>query len=162
MLSLTAKEIMELLPHRYPFLYLDSVQELVPCKYGIGIKNVTINEPFFQGHFPNTPILPGIIIIEALAQLTAIVYATVGLEETKDNFEILKKRIIQKIGYLTKVNIKFTNVVVPGEQLLLSSKIGKRLGNIIQVKVEAIVKEKAKDVAIGEIFVSEKNEVNKN
>lgn len=162
MLSLTTKEIMELLPHRYPFLYLDSVQELVPCKYGIGIKNVTINEPFFQGHFPNTPILPGIIIIEALAQLTAIVYATVGFEETKDNFEILKKRIIQKIGYLTKVNIKFTNAVIPGEQLLLSSKIGKRLGNIIQVKVKAIVKEKAKDVAIGEIFVSEKNEVNKN
>lgn len=156
MLSLTAKEIIELLPHRYPFLYLDSVQELVPCKYGIGIKNVTINEPFFQGHFPNTPILPGIIIIEALAQLTAIVCASAGLENNKGNLEALKERAAQKVGYLSKVNIKFTNIVTPGEQLLLFSEVGKRFGNIIQVKVKASIKERAKDVAIGEIFVSEK------
>ena len=67
------KEIMKRIPHRYPFLLVDRVLEMVPGKSGKGIKNVTMNEPFFAGHFPGTPIMPGVLIVEAMAQLGAMV-----------------------------------------------------------------------------------------
>ena len=66
------RQVMEKLPHRYPFLLVDRVLELEPGKKGVGIKNVTINEPFFQGHFPGTPIMPGVLIVEAMAQLEGL------------------------------------------------------------------------------------------
>lgn len=78
---LTADQIRDLLPHRWPFLLLDKVIELEPGKRGIGIKNVTISEPYFEGHFPNESIMPGVLIIEALAQMTAVVYVTGELEK---------------------------------------------------------------------------------
>ncbi len=154
MVQLNAKEIMELLPHRYPFLFLDRIKELVPLKYGIGIKNVTLNESFFQGHFPDQPILPGIIIVEALAQLTAIVYASVALENNKRNLSMIKERIAEKIGYLIKVDIKFTRLVHPGDQLFLFAEIGRKFGKIMQVKVKAMVDNQI--VAHGFLFVSER------
>jgi len=146
-------DIMELLPHRYPNLYIDTVVELEPGKYGKALKNVTINEPYFQGHFPERPILPGIVIVEALAQLTALVYASVVLlEEKKD--KSLSKKAKEKVGYLTKVNVKFKHLVYPGDQLLLFSEIGKKFGRIMQIGVKAMVDKKI--VADGEIFVSER------
>ncbi len=155
MFQLNAKEIIELLPHRYPFLFLDRIKELVPLEYGIGIKNVTLNESFFHGHFPDQPILPGIIIVEALAQLTAIVYASGALgNNNKENFSTIKERIAEKIGYLIKVDIKFTRLVRPGDQLLLFSEIGRKIGKIMQVKVKAMVDNQI--VARGFLFVSER------
>ena len=74
--ELTAKdvmEIMEMIPHRYPFLMIDRVVDMLPGVSAVGIKNVTINEPFFQGHFPSQPVFPGVLIIEAMAQTAAIV-----------------------------------------------------------------------------------------
>jgi 3-hydroxyacyl-[acyl-carrier-protein] dehydratase len=68
-LCLTIEQIQQLLPHRYPFLLVDRVTECVPGKYAIGIKNVTVNEPFFPGHFPGRPIMPGVLQIEAMAQV---------------------------------------------------------------------------------------------
>ena len=72
-MRLSTKEIMEIIPHRQPFLLVDVIEELLPGKRGIGRKCVTYNEPFFQGHFPNEPVMPGVLIVEALAQVGAVV-----------------------------------------------------------------------------------------
>lgn len=69
-------EILDLIPHRYPMLLIDRVEELVPGERAVGIKNVTINEPFFQGHFPSHPVMPGVLIVEALAQTAAVIAMT--------------------------------------------------------------------------------------
>ena len=70
-LTYDAQQIMELIPHRYPFLLVDRITECVPGEYAVGYKNLTWNEPFFQGHFPNNPIMPGVLQIEAMAQCSA-------------------------------------------------------------------------------------------
>lgn len=75
------QEIQKIIPHRYPFLLVDRIVEYEPGKRAVGIKNVTINEPFFQGHFPDYPVMPGVLIIEALAQVGAV--AVLGMEENK-------------------------------------------------------------------------------
>ena len=72
MISLGAAEIVALLPHRYPMLLVDRIVEMVRNKYAIGLKNVTLNEPFFQGHFPDYPVMPGVLIIEAMAQVGGV------------------------------------------------------------------------------------------
>ena len=77
--TLDIKQIQEIIPHRYPFLFVDKVEELEPGKRAVGYKNVTMNEYFFQGHFPTEPVLPGVIIIEALAQVGAV--ALLSMEE---------------------------------------------------------------------------------
>lgn len=100
-------EIMELLPHRYPFLLVDKVVELEPGKRIVGIKNVTMNEPFFQGHFPGFPVMPGVLIIEAMAQVAAILaYKTAGAE-AKD-----------KVSYFMAIeHARFRKPVKPGDTL---------------------------------------------
>lgn len=107
-----AAQIMEYLPHRYPFLLIDRVLtlELEPEKRLTGIKNVTINESFFQGHFPGDPIMPGVLMIEAMAQAAGML-AHLALETEGKEGELF---------YLVKVdNAKFNRIVVPGDQLLL-------------------------------------------
>lgn len=101
------KEIMNIIPHRYPFLLIDRVEELVEGEKIVAIKNVTINEPFFQGHFPSQPVMPGVLIIEAMAQAGAV--AVLCKEEFKG-----------KIAFLGAVNnAKFRKNVVPGDVLRL-------------------------------------------
>jgi 3-hydroxyacyl-[acyl-carrier-protein] dehydratase len=108
-LPVTVEQIQKLLPHRYPFLLVDRVIEIVPETSIVALKNVTINEPFFNGHFPNHPVMPGVLIIEAMAQaaglLTQLSNRSKGLIEAP-------------LFYLVKVdNARFTAPVVPGDQL---------------------------------------------
>lgn len=112
------QEIKETIPHRYPFLLVDKVVEIEEGKRVVGIKNVTINEPFFQGHFPDYPVMPGVLIIEALAQVGAI--GVLGIEENKG-----------KIGFLAGVDkCRFKRQVVPGDTLELEVEITRMKGPI--------------------------------
>ncbi|MFY9176589.1 MAG: 3-hydroxyacyl-ACP dehydratase FabZ [Caldicoprobacterales bacterium] len=120
-------EIMKCIPHRYPFLLVDRVLELELGKRGVGIKNVTINEPFFQGHFPGTPVMPGVLIIEALAQLGAVI--VLGMPENKG-----------KLAFLTGVdNVRFRRQVIPGDQLRLEVEMTRMRGPIGKGKGRALV-----------------------
>ena len=100
-------EIMKILPHRYPFLLIDKIDEIIDEKKVIATKNVTINEPFFQGHFPNFPVMPGVLVIEAMAQAGAV--AVLSKEEFKG-----------KIAFLAAVDkAKFRKNVLPGDKLII-------------------------------------------
>jgi 3-hydroxyacyl-[acyl-carrier-protein] dehydratase len=110
-LPVTVEQIQELLPHRFPFLLVDRVVELVPDASVVALKNVTINEPFFQGHFPGHPVMPGVLIIEAMAQAAGLL--TQLSNRIKGNHD-------SALFYLVKVdNARFSAVVVPGDQLRL-------------------------------------------
>jgi len=104
---LDVNQIMKILPHRYPFLLVDRVVEHEPGKKIVGIKNVTINEPFFQGHFPGHPVMPGVLIIEGMAQVGGILAYLASSDEIK-----------KKVCYFASIdNAKFRRPVVPGDQL---------------------------------------------
>ncbi|GFE61213.1 3-hydroxyacyl-ACP dehydratase FabZ [Geobacter sp. AOG2] len=106
---LDINEIMKILPHRYPFLLVDRIVELETGKRIVGIKNVTVNEPFFPGHFPGHPVMPGVLIIEAMAQVAAIL-AYVSSDES----------VRSKVTYFVGIdNARFRKPVVPGDQLRL-------------------------------------------
>lgn len=140
---LTTNEILKILPHRYPFLLVDHILEVDLDKPSIlGKKNVTINEPFFQGHFPNVPIMPGVLILEALAQTGGIL--------------VHKKGFIQKIAlFLTINNVKFRNPVKPGDVLMLyvEGKIFGSKGG--RVRAQALVEGKvAVEAEIGYVLVN--------
>lgn len=106
-MQLTIQEIQQLIPHRYPFLLVDRILECTEEKV-IGLKNVTFNEPFFQGHFPGIPVMPGVLIIEAMAQTSGILFLS--------KFDDQKKRLAYFAGIN---NAKFRRPVVPGDQLRL-------------------------------------------
>ncbi|MBN2794371.1 MAG: 3-hydroxyacyl-ACP dehydratase FabZ [Clostridia bacterium] len=108
---LTSQEIQEIIPHRYPFLLVDKIVEMEVGKKAVGIKNVTINEPFFQGHFPGYPVMPGVLIVEALAQVGAV--ALLASEEYKG-----------KIALFAGIDeVRFKQQVVPGDTLRLEVEI---------------------------------------
>ncbi|MBU3190118.1 3-hydroxyacyl-ACP dehydratase FabZ [Clostridium bowmanii] len=116
--TLNIKQIQEIIPHRYPFLFVDKIEELEPGKRAVGYKNITMNEYFFQGHFPEEPILPGVIIIEALAQVGAV--ALLSMEDYKG-----------KIAYFGGINkARFRKKVVPGDVLRLEVEIIKMKGPV--------------------------------
>jgi len=130
-------DVQKILPHRYPFLLIDKVIEYEPGKRAVAIKNVTVNEPFFQGHFPGYPIMPGVLIVEALAQTAGIAAAT--LEENKG-----------KLGVFTGIDsMKFRKQVVPGDVLKLEAEILTLKMGMAKVKVQATVDDKI--AAEGEI-----------
>ena len=123
----TTKEIMEILPHRAPFLLIDTVEELEPGKRVVAKKCVTFNEPFFQGHFPGNPVMPGVLICEALAQAGAV--AILGLDENKG-----------KTAYFASMDkVKFKKKVVPGDVLMLEVELVKIKGPFGIAKATATV-----------------------
>lgn len=112
------KEIQEIIPHRHPFLLVDLIEELVPGERATGYKCVTYNEPFFQGHFPEMPVMPGVLILEALAQVGSV--AMLSLEENKG-----------KVGFFGGIDkAKFKRKVLPGDKLKLECEIIKRKGPV--------------------------------
>ena len=112
------KEIRDILPHRYPFLMIDRVEEVVEGKSAKGYKNVTINEPFFNGHFPEYPVMPGVLILEALAQMGAICMLS-------------KEEFRGKIGFLVGADkVRWKKQVMPGDRLDLEVEIVKVKGSI--------------------------------
>ncbi|WP_286312329.1 3-hydroxyacyl-ACP dehydratase FabZ [Romboutsia ilealis] len=137
---LTVKEIKEILPHRYPFLMIDRVEEIVLGQSARGYKNVSANEEFFNGHFPEHPVMPGVLILEALAQLGAI--AILSMEEHKGKLEFL-------VG---ADKVKWRKQVVPGDKLDLHIEIVKMRGPIGIGKGTATVDGKV--VCEGEIMFS--------
>lgn len=121
------QEIMKIIPHRYPFLLIDKVTEIETGKRAVGIKNVTINEPFFEGHFPMMPVMPGVLIVEALAQLGAVLLLST------DEFK-------GKIALFTGIDgLRFRRQVVPGDQLRLEAQLLKMRSNIGKAAVKATV-----------------------
>ena len=126
---LTTKEIMEIIPHRHPFLLIDTIEELVPGLRAVGKKCVTFDEPYFAGHFPGEPVMPGVLIIEALAQTGAT--AILSREEFRG-----------KTGYFASWDkIKFRRMVRPGDTLTLHVKVIKERGKMIVAEGVAMVGE---------------------
>src|SRR3989304_2822042 len=125
-------EIQEMLPHRYPFLLIDRIIEMEANKRIVGIKNVTINEPFFQGHFPGHPIMPGVLLLEAMAQTGGVLAMRSALEEGMD----IKTKVIY---FMTIDKAKFRKPVGPGDQVRFELEQIKGLGNIRGYKAAALV-----------------------
>ncbi len=125
-------DILEYLPHRYPMLLVDRVLECEPGKRIIGIKNVSINEPFFAGHFPHHPVMPGVLIIEALAQVSAILsFKTLGNKPDKES-----------VYYFVGIDdARFKRPVLPGDQLILESAIERHVRGIWKFSARARVGE---------------------
>ena len=135
--------IQRVLPHRYPFLLVDKVIEFEPHKRILAHKNVSINEPFFQGHFPGHPVMPGVLVIEALAQAGGLLsHMTRGGPS------------VGKLSYLVKVDAaKFSRMVVPGDRLELEVEIKREIRNMVQYVGTASVD--GKQVACAEILCAE-------
>ena len=135
--------IQELLPHRYPFLLVDRVTEFEPNKRIVGIKNVTINEPFFQGHFPGHPVMPGVLVIEALAQAGGILTQLSHQSGAEG-----------KLFYLVKIdNAKFSKMVVPGDQLVLQVELKRTIRNM--ALYQGIARVDGEQVACADILCAE-------
>lgn len=123
-------EIQKILPHRYPFLLVDRIVEIKNGEKIVGLKNVTINEQFFVGHFPGRPIMPGVLIVEAMAQVGGILI----LKEAKKQGEV--------VYFMAIDGVKFRRPVVPGDQLRFEVNILKKKGKVCKMRGEAFVDNK--------------------
>ena len=126
---ITIERIMQMIPHRYPMLMIDRVINVVPDQSATGVKNVSINEPFFVGHFPQRPVMPGVLIIEAMAQTSAVlVVRTMGAESEG-----------KLVYFMTVDEARFRKPVVPGDQLHINIRKERSRGNVWKFSAEAKV-----------------------
>jgi beta-hydroxyacyl-ACP dehydratase FabZ len=138
-MMMTINEIMKLLPHRYPMLLVDRILEIDPGKSIVGLKNVTANEQFFQGHFPGAPVMPGVLIVEAMAQCAAVLFLRdIPERDTK----------LFLFGGVDKA--RFRKPVVPGDQLRLECEVLQRRANT--VKLRGVAKVEGAVVAEAELL----------
>ena len=133
-LPLYYQDIIRILPHRYPFLFVDRIVELELNKRVMGIKNVTINEPFFQGHFPGNPIMPGVLIIEGMAQVGGIL-ARLSIPG------LLEDRNRQALFFMSMDKVKFRKPVLPGDQIVFELEALRTGSRIWKVSGKALVKD---------------------
>jgi 3-hydroxyacyl-[acyl-carrier-protein] dehydratase len=127
--DISLQRVLQMIPHRYPFLMIDRVDQVVSGTSAIGIKNVTINEPFFQGHFPSEPVMPGVLIIEAMAQTSAVLVV-----------HTLGKDFEGKLVYFMSVdNARFRKPVIPGDQLRIHVMKDRHRGTVWKFTAEAKV-----------------------
>ena len=124
------KEIQQVLPHRYPFLLVDRIIDLHPGEKAVGIKNVTMNEEFFRGHFPGNPIMPGVLIVEAMAQVAGVLSFRSGATPG------------QSVYFMSIERAKFRKPVIPGDQLRLEINITQQRGNVWKFSGNATVEDK--------------------
>jgi len=130
--TIDIKEIIRLLPHRYPFLLVDRIIEGEKGKSLVGLKNVSMNEPFFQGHFPSDPIMPGVLILEGMAQVGGILA-----------YYSLPEMIGKKLIYFAGIDkVRFRRPVVPGDQLIFEMMVIKHKGKIWKMAGKALVDKK--------------------
>ena len=146
--SMDIYQILEHLPHRYPFLLVDKVLEIESGKYLKAIKNVSYNEPYFNGHFPHRAVMPGVLILEALAQATGILaFVTTESKPTEESLYY----------FVGTDNIRFKQPVIPGDQLILEVELIKKMRGVWKFKGQASVD--GRIVASGEILCAERNVV---
>lgn len=127
--SIDIERIMEMIPHRYPFLMIDKLINVIPGASAVGVKNVTIGEPYFQGHFPSRPVMPGVLIIEAMAQTAAVlVIETLGVKAEGS-----------LVYFLSVDAARFRKTVVPGDTLHIHVEKQYNRGNVWKFKGEARV-----------------------
>lgn len=125
--GMDAREILKVLPHRYPFLLVDRILEIEPGKRVVGLKNISVNEPQFTGHFPERPIMPGVLIVEAMAQVGAVLMLQQPAHQNK-------------LAVLAGIdNYRFRRMVVPGDQLIIEVEVLKFRGAIGKVAAKASV-----------------------
>jgi len=136
------QEILKLLPHRYPFILIDRVLELIPGDRIVALKNVTINEPFFQGHFPAIAVMPGVLIIEAMAQTGGILYL--------DSQPPEKRGVL--VYFMGMDKVKFRKPVVPGDQIIFEVKLLKE--RLKAIKMAGTAKVDDKVVAEAELMAT--------
>ena len=130
--TIDINRIIEMIPHRYPFLLVDRVEDVVEGESAVGIKNVTINEPFFQGHFPDRPVMPGVLIIEAMAQTAAVLVVNTLGEQAEGKL----------VYFMTIDNARFRHPVEPGDQLRLVCTKVKQRASVWKFSGEARVGDK--------------------
>lgn len=126
---LDISKILEYLPHRYPFILVDRVLEIEPDERIVALKNVTINEPFFQGHFPATPIMPGVLIVEAMAQTGGLLFFESAGAEQRGSL----------VYFMGMDKVKFRQPVVPGDQLIFEVKILRKKTKVLKMAGTASV-----------------------
>ncbi len=136
------EKIMALLPHRYPFILIDRVLNFEAGKRLVALKNVTINEPFFQGHFPGKPIMPGVLIVEAMAQAGGVLWMSSLGEESSASF-----------FFFTGIDrVRFRKPVVPGDQIIFDIEMMKVRGKVAKMAGKAVVDDQV--AAEGELMAS--------
>ncbi len=141
-------EILKMLPHRYPFLLVDKLRDVIPGEFGVGIKNVTMNEPFFEGHFPENPVMPGVLQIEAMAQTAGIIVLASFPEEARSG---------NSVYFMTVDEVKFRKPVLPGDVLEFHVKKEQAVRNVFKFRGEAKVDGKLVSQAIFSAMVFKKS-----
>jgi 3-hydroxyacyl-[acyl-carrier-protein] dehydratase len=126
------RKIMEIIPHRYPFILIDRILKLVPGESVKALKNVTMNEPFFQGHFPGVPIMPGVLIVEAMGQAGGVLA-----------FASQPRKEVKELVYFSGLDsVRFRKPVVPGDQLIFEIKVLKQRSKVFKMSGIALVDNK--------------------